>query len=439
MSADEQDKTIMMEGGGADGKLPFGGEEKAPPAKLICLDDSMLDPSQKGLVIPLVGDEVTLGRGEDNTCPIKFHKISRNHARLYPMAGKWVIEDLNSTNGVWVDETRTKEARLRPGNYVKIGAIPFQFQLERPDAAVTSAAAAVGEEDEDGEGTMMFGTEQAAEQMIAVEAELKKKTVAKPVTPEERSTAPSMAGIETAPKKKGKTGLIVGLLVVLAIAAGVGFQFLSGATGEAEVSAHRKAIKSFAADAEEPGGIPTDQELTTQLRDVRQLTTAVQADANKFPENPEFQLLLARLLFFDVERQVVGLIQQKQARAGSAIVQDGLKQITAMEGRIIDRQKGKAALEMLDTVKNMLLMMESIIAIKQFREKYPEPSRHIEAKPSAWEMDIILNVRNTFVEIKKSPQTNTALAVHFPFLRRLVTGVDEDDLPTLNQWRELVQ
>ncbi len=436
MAVGEEDKTIMMDGGGADGKLALDGEEKAPRANLICLDDSMLDPAQKGLIIPLVDQEVTLGRGANNTHPITFQKISRNHARIYPMGGKWVIEDLNSTNGVWVDETRTKEARLRPGNYVKIGAIPFQFQLERPDAAAPVASSNV---DDDGEGTMMFGTEAAAERMIDVDQEQKAKPIMKPAAPKERTTAPSVAGIKQEEEKKGgKSGLIIGLLLLIAVGGG-GYWWWSNSkdTGAKEVMAHEKSTGQFAADLKDAVGSPSDDLISRQIGLIQQLIGQVEADAQRFPENTDFQVILAKLLLLDIERQMILLVRNKLAEKGGAIIARATGRVDGLLAKIPAGNKDQR--ETLDTVKNILALAEQVMAIKTFRQSYYPPSVHAEIKPSANEMNRIMNVRSRFVETKKHPKTNLMIAVDHPLLKNLVREVESDDLLSLNQWRQIVQ
>ena len=438
MAVDEEEKTIMMEGGGADGKLSLDGNEKAPRANLICLDDSMLDVSQKGLVIPLVGDEVTLGRGTDNTHPITFQKISRNHARLYPMAGKWVIEDLNSTNGVWVDETRTKEARLRPGNYVKIGAIPFQFQLERPDAVSAPVGVA---DDGDGEGTMIFGAEggKAEDRMIKVDTEQRGKPVEKPVTPQESKPAPSVSGIAPETGTKGrKMGVMISLLLVFAIAGGVYMWLQPGDTGHQQVKAHQKSAKKFASELEETVGVPSDRLVSEQIEKIRNLTTLVEQDVKQYASNPSFQGLLAQLLLLDMERQLVLLVRSERAQDGETMILRALERVGRMSSRIHDPELGKEAIKTLKTVENIFDLAKHVMAIKRFRQDYPTPSQHAEKMPSKRKMNSIMKIRQAFVEAKKNPRTNIALTVGYPMLSNLVTEVDEDDLLSLDQWREIV-
>ncbi len=75
-----------------------------------------------GTVIPLEGAQITIGRAPDSTLIINDDYASSRHARLYPSEGAWVIEDLGSTNGTWIDRTRiTSPTVLAPGVPLRIG------------------------------------------------------------------------------------------------------------------------------------------------------------------------------------------------------------------------------------------------------------------------------------------------------------------------------
>lgn len=75
-----------------------------------------------GTVIPLGSTQVTIGRAPDSTLVINDDYASSRHARLYPSEGSWIIEDLGSTNGTWIDRTRiTSPTVLAPGVPLRIG------------------------------------------------------------------------------------------------------------------------------------------------------------------------------------------------------------------------------------------------------------------------------------------------------------------------------
>ena len=64
---------------------------------------------------------VIVGRSPDNEIYIKSKFVSRHHAQLVSDRNGCVIEDLNSTNGIFMNERQIKKQRLRDGDVVSIG------------------------------------------------------------------------------------------------------------------------------------------------------------------------------------------------------------------------------------------------------------------------------------------------------------------------------
>ncbi|MDJ0907682.1 MAG: AAA family ATPase [Woeseiaceae bacterium] len=64
---------------------------------------------------------IIVGRSPDNEIYIKSKFVSRHHAQLISDDQGCVIEDLNSTNGVFVDEKQVKKYRLNDGDVVSLG------------------------------------------------------------------------------------------------------------------------------------------------------------------------------------------------------------------------------------------------------------------------------------------------------------------------------
>jgi FHA domain len=75
--------------------------------------------------IELKGDRFTIGQAADNDVPLPFDRtVSRVHAVLERVASRWVIRDLGSRNGTFVNGDRIfGERAIRPGDEIRVGTI----------------------------------------------------------------------------------------------------------------------------------------------------------------------------------------------------------------------------------------------------------------------------------------------------------------------------
>lgn len=73
-------------------------------------------------IVPLGEEEITIGREPGNTIQLTEQNVSRQHARLTPGSDGWVIEDLDSYNGVRVNGVLIEgTVNLNEGDVVQIG------------------------------------------------------------------------------------------------------------------------------------------------------------------------------------------------------------------------------------------------------------------------------------------------------------------------------
>ncbi len=82
-----------------------------------------------GISIDLTDQQITLGRANDATLVLNDDYASSHHARIFPQDGQWILEDLNSTNGTYLD--RQKVIRPTPvpiGVPIRIGKTVLELR-----------------------------------------------------------------------------------------------------------------------------------------------------------------------------------------------------------------------------------------------------------------------------------------------------------------------
>lgn len=97
------------------------------PKLILKFDDRVLDESAIG------PRGVKIGRLPDNTLVIDNPAVSGHHARVFREGGAVVLEDLESTNGTFVNERRVRRHTLRHGDVVLVGKHTITFDETAQD------------------------------------------------------------------------------------------------------------------------------------------------------------------------------------------------------------------------------------------------------------------------------------------------------------------
>lgn len=106
--------TVVPEGA-AHGALPGGGSLKG------------LSGQFRGQDFPLSGPRLTLGRVEGNQIVVDDQSVSRHHARMQKEKNVWVLEDLGSSNGTFVNDRPITRTELKGGEKITLGSVSFRF------------------------------------------------------------------------------------------------------------------------------------------------------------------------------------------------------------------------------------------------------------------------------------------------------------------------
>jgi hypothetical protein len=71
---------------------------------------------------------VRIGRGVDNELVLRDVRVSRHHVAIEPVAEGWIVRDLNSTNGTYLEGQRVTEARVSGATELALGGYRIKLR-----------------------------------------------------------------------------------------------------------------------------------------------------------------------------------------------------------------------------------------------------------------------------------------------------------------------
>jgi hypothetical protein len=118
-----------------------------PQEKVPCVGRILLASGGKKVIEhELKPGRLVIGRTPDNDLQIDSKFISRHHCQIVTQPDACVIEDLNSTNGIYVQSKRVRRYNLNDGDVVQVGQHEIMYLDERPRSPVAPNAANMEEE-----------------------------------------------------------------------------------------------------------------------------------------------------------------------------------------------------------------------------------------------------------------------------------------------------
>lgn len=107
--------------------VPMGSAPAATPATASRL--VITSGAKEGLEMPLGTEPLTIGRSSESGLVIRDDYTSTHHARLVLWGDEWVIQDLDSTNGTFLNGNRVNAPTPVPLNTpIKIGTTSFELR-----------------------------------------------------------------------------------------------------------------------------------------------------------------------------------------------------------------------------------------------------------------------------------------------------------------------
>lgn len=86
------------------------------------------DGLKRGQKLDLTGDIARIGKKETNDIVLDEKTVSRHHLEIQKNDDSYLLRDLGSTNGTYINNIRVKEAYLTPGDIIKVGGIHIEFR-----------------------------------------------------------------------------------------------------------------------------------------------------------------------------------------------------------------------------------------------------------------------------------------------------------------------
>ena len=103
---------------------PPGRAPRGAPQRLLVTGGSLV-----GTSIGLADQQITIGRANDATLVLSDDYASSRHARLFPQNGQWIVEDLGSTNGTYLDRQKvTQPTPVPAGVPIRIGKTVLELR-----------------------------------------------------------------------------------------------------------------------------------------------------------------------------------------------------------------------------------------------------------------------------------------------------------------------
>lgn len=86
------------------------------------------------------GATYVVGRGTECDIQLPDISVSRRHAQLFAQDGKFLVEDLGSTNGTYVNGESVSRRNLSAGDRIRVGRLHLEFQIREDDTASETLA-----------------------------------------------------------------------------------------------------------------------------------------------------------------------------------------------------------------------------------------------------------------------------------------------------------
>jgi pSer/pThr/pTyr-binding forkhead associated (FHA) protein len=420
------------------GKMNAAATRQAtnPDGRLICLDPAQVDGGKSEVIVPLKGGkEVTVGRGDTSTFMVASRKLSRQHARLFSGEGSWGIEDLNSTNGVYVNGHKVSTIWLKHKDEVRLGSLAFSFELDRPPAAGQQGGnrpAPVSRDDDMSERTMMVGSLGAGKAVLEAVRKVDTPVRLKVEEEEDDGAEHDSSGL----RRKLVLGAVVAVILAgLGGGAAVWYpihkkqQFLTQ-TVERSAQIRKRVIDRAAQVAAGSQTVNFDQ-------DLNELAEAIAESGRLLAAEPNAALAdsTARMKFLTFERELPPLLAKGDIKGMRTLVERLASDVEAAAA-LVPANAEHGQTDGLLVVRELTKLTRILIDFRALSLEFPTVSKLAPAQPKRERIQALDAAKLDFTRIRR--ETNRFLSVDYVVFNTAVKAVEERDLALLNQWKELL-
>jgi DNA-binding NtrC family response regulator len=113
-------------------KIQYGGDLRP----MLHLRRCSLSPPSGAPELQFEKDEITIGAMEDNDIVLRDDTVSRYHCKIVQEDSGYVLVDLRSTNGTFINKVRIREAYLKPGCMISVGQQQLKFNAREEQVEI---------------------------------------------------------------------------------------------------------------------------------------------------------------------------------------------------------------------------------------------------------------------------------------------------------------
>jgi DNA-binding NtrC family response regulator len=134
-------RPLTLSSDGVPGGTVVGGRNASDALRVQCYRLSVESGASLGQSYDLLGTETRVGKASENNIVLDNPTVSRTHFAIVREGERYLLRDLGSTNGTFLDGSQVREAYLRPGALIEAGEVLLRFVPDQVPVQITPSEA----------------------------------------------------------------------------------------------------------------------------------------------------------------------------------------------------------------------------------------------------------------------------------------------------------